>query len=66
MIVIVNGEKRELTPGTTVAELVAELTPAEHGVAVAVNGTVVPRGTWESTELHDADRVEVLTAVQGG
>ncbi len=66
MIVIVNGEKRELAAGTTVAELVAELAPVERGVAVAVNGAVIPRGVWESTELRDADRVEVLTAVQGG
>jgi sulfur carrier protein len=44
-----------------------EITGApERGVAVAVDGEVVPRGQWTSTELHDGQRVEVLQAVQGG
>jgi sulfur carrier protein len=66
MNVTVNGAARELTPGTTLAQVVAELTSAGAGVAVAVNDTVVPRGAWTATVLADRDRVEVLTAVQGG
>ncbi len=66
MKVIVNGEPRQLPPGTTVAALVSLLTGAASGVAVAVNGTVVARGAWQSTRLADSDRVEVLSAVQGG
>ncbi len=66
MNVTVNGAARELTPGTTLAQVVAELTSAAAGVAVAVNDTVVPRGAWTATVLADHDRVEVLTAVQGG
>ncbi len=61
-----NGEPRELPDGTTVALAVAELTPAATGVAAAVNGDVVPRGSWTRTLLHDGDHVEVVTAVQGG
>jgi sulfur carrier protein len=38
----------------------------EAGVAVAVDGVVVPRGAWPATVLADGARVEVLTAVQGG
>jgi sulfur carrier protein len=65
--VIVNGVARELRSRTTVAELVAELTSARRaGIAVAVNGEVVPRGEWDSVALGDDDRVEVLDAVQGG
>ncbi|TNM36618.1 sulfur carrier protein ThiS [Nocardioides albidus] len=37
-----------------------------HGVAVAVNGEVVPRGEWASYPLAEGDVVEVVTAVQGG
>ncbi|WP_059009067.1 sulfur carrier protein ThiS [Streptomyces specialis] len=62
----VNGEPREVPAGTTLAALVAELTTASGGVAAAVNETVVPRGRWPDTALADGDRVEVLTAVQGG
>ncbi|MFD7895877.1 sulfur carrier protein ThiS [Streptomyces sp. NPDC059568] len=64
--VSVNGEARDLASGTTLDILVASLTPAPSGVAAAVNETVVPRGHWSGTVLGDGDRVEVLTAVQGG
>ncbi|PJE98540.1 thiamine biosynthesis protein ThiS [Streptomyces carminius] len=61
-----NGEPRQITGGLTLDRLVAGLTAATTGVAAAVNETVVPRGQWPATELGDGDRVEVLTAVQGG
>ncbi|MCI0686641.1 MAG: sulfur carrier protein ThiS [Sporichthyaceae bacterium] len=74
--VSINGESRQLATGTTVADVVAELAgPGQapeqqprpgRGIAVAVNDEVVPRTAWPSTELTEADRVEVLTAVQGG
>ncbi|GHI48938.1 sulfur carrier protein ThiS [Streptomyces albidoflavus] len=64
--VSVNGERRELAAGTTLETLVAELTSAPRGVAAAVNEAVVPRGAWTATVLGEGDRVEVLTAVQGG
>ncbi len=66
MRVTVNGAPREVAAGATVATVVAELTTAERGVAVAVNETVVARGAWATTRLAAGDRVEVLTAVQGG
>ncbi|WP_030371840.1 sulfur carrier protein ThiS [Streptomyces rimosus] len=64
--VSVNGEPREVPGGLTLDRLVAGLTTASSGVAAAVNETVVPRGQWPATPLSDGDRVEVLTAVQGG
>jgi sulfur carrier protein len=45
---------------------VRTLTAAPRGVAAAVNETVVPRAQWATTALAEGDRVEVLTAVQGG
>ncbi|MEV5241649.1 sulfur carrier protein ThiS [Streptomyces cinnamoneus] len=62
----VNGEHRAVPAGTTLDGLVATLTGAHSGVAAAVNEAVVPRGQWQVTTLGDGDRVEVLTAVQGG
>ncbi|MFJ2646979.1 sulfur carrier protein ThiS [Streptomyces sp. NPDC087420] len=62
----VNGEPRAIGAGTTLDVLVATLTPAPSGVAAALNETVVPRSRWSGTLLGDGDRVEVLTAVQGG
>ncbi|WP_433855925.1 sulfur carrier protein ThiS [Streptomyces kronopolitis] len=64
--VSVNGEPREIAGGLTLDRLVATLTAASAGVAAAVNDLVVPRTQWPTTPLGDGDRVEVLTAVQGG
>ncbi|MGI5490720.1 sulfur carrier protein ThiS [Microtetraspora malaysiensis] len=66
MKVTINGDAGELPDGTTVAQAVRTLTAMTSGVAVAVNDVVVSRGAWESTSLAENDRVEVLTAVQGG
>ncbi|SEF47585.1 sulfur carrier protein [Thermomonospora echinospora] len=66
MRVTVNGQSRELPEGTTVAAVVATVTEATTGVAVAINDEVVSRGSWAGTAVRDQDRVEVLTAVQGG
>ncbi|MFJ8075894.1 sulfur carrier protein ThiS [Streptomyces sp. NPDC096176] len=66
MNVSVNGEVREFADSTTLDAVVAALTAAPSGVAAAVNETVVPRSQWAGTPLGDGDRVEVLTAVQGG
>ncbi|WP_050986396.1 MULTISPECIES: sulfur carrier protein ThiS [unclassified Streptomyces] len=46
--------------------LVASLTSAHSGVAAALNEAVVPRSQWSAAVLAEGDRVEVLTAVQGG
>jgi sulfur carrier protein len=64
--VSVNGERREVPSGTVLDSLVRSLSPAPSGVAAALNETVVPRTRWAGTVLADGDRVEVLTAVQGG
>jgi len=66
MTVTVNGSPREVPAGTTVEQLVAQLTDAPTGVAAAVNGDVLPRRAWANTPLADRDDVEVVTAVQGG
>ncbi len=62
----VNGQTRAVSDGTTLDALIAAVTAAPSGVAAALNETVVPRGEWRRTALSAGDRVEVLTAVQGG
>ncbi|MET9466218.1 sulfur carrier protein ThiS [Streptomyces sp. NPDC006544] len=66
MTISVNGEPLEVEAGTMLAAVVATLTQATRGVAAALNETVVPRGQWPYTSVSEGDRVEVLTAVQGG
>jgi sulfur carrier protein len=60
-----NGQARDVE-AESVADVVAALTAATRGVAVAVDGTVIPRSEWAGTELRDGARVEVLVATQGG
>lgn len=66
MQVWINGERRELAAPTTVVDALAVLGAPAGGVAVAVDGEVVPRAEWSTCELTEGARVEVLTAVQGG
>ncbi|MFC8848915.1 MULTISPECIES: sulfur carrier protein ThiS [unclassified Micromonospora] len=66
MELTVNGAGRTLPAGATVADLIGLVTDQRRGLAVAVNGEVVPRGGWPATPLRDGDRVEVLSAAQGG
>jgi thiazole synthase len=68
MKIELNGEPRELPGGATLADAVRE-SGAERegrGVAVALDGEVVPRAEWDSTALADGHSVEVLAAIQGG
>ncbi len=67
----VNGSPAQLPSPATVAALVAAMTGtgagvSSRGIAVALNGEVVPRSAWDATHLRPGDRVEVLTAAQGG
>ncbi|SCL40822.1 sulfur carrier protein ThiS [Micromonospora pallida] len=66
MELTVNGVGRSLPDTATVVDLVRAVTADHRGVAVAVNGEVVPRTGWPATALRDGDRVEVLSAAQGG
>ena len=67
MTIEVNGEPVELDEPVTVAAVVERAGGAERrGVAVAVDGEVVPRSAWDSTAVSDGQRVEVVGAIQGG
>ncbi|HTA36892.1 MAG TPA: sulfur carrier protein ThiS [Solirubrobacteraceae bacterium] len=67
-MIVLNGEHCDVRAGETVAAVLARLDLAldARGVAVAVDGEVVPRAQWQSFALAEHARVEVLTAMQGG
>lgn len=62
----VNGESVELSDGSSLAGLVDSHVTQTKGVAIAVNQEVIPRSMWASTSLTAGDRIEILTAAQGG
>lgn len=68
MRIELNGHEREVGDGASVVDLVGTLLAASgaRGVAVAVDGEVVPRSEWDRTSVREGQRVEVLRAAQGG
>ena len=68
MRVVLNGDPRDLPEEATVGAAVSATgaSSSRRGLAVAVDGEVVPRGEWDVTQLREGQRVEILQAVQGG
>jgi sulfur carrier protein len=63
----VNGHDEPLS-AETLAALLAEkaVDTGQRGIAVALNGAIVPRAAWPQTKLHPGDSVEIVRARQGG
>ncbi len=68
MQLVVNAVAADVDDAATIADIVRGLTDVAEprGVAVALNGSVVPRADWAATRPADGDTIDVLTAVQGG
>ena len=66
--IVLNGAPRDVPDGLTVEALLRHVgrDPAAPGVAVAVGDRVVRRTEWAETSIDEGDRVEVITAAQGG
>jgi sulfur carrier protein len=64
--IVVNGTPRQVLPGTTIAELLAELQMTANHVAVEVNLELVPRAKHAQHALGEADRLEIVSLVGGG
>jgi sulfur carrier protein len=66
-MIFVNGERTELPPGT-IWDLLNRrgIDPAGRGVAIALNGAVVPCARWPETEFGEGDRIDIVRAFAGG
>ncbi len=63
----VNGESEPLAAATLDALLAEKAVDTmQRGIAVALNGSVVPRASWRDTALKPGDSVEIVRARQGG
>jgi len=66
LTVVVNGEKREIDPGTTVRDLLDAMQIGAGPIAVEVNSKVVRRAQHAEHRLSAEDRIEIVTLVGGG
>ncbi|MCL6537620.1 MAG: sulfur carrier protein ThiS [Acidothermus sp.] len=64
--IVFNGTERLVPDGVNVQDLLRLTYEQTTGLAVSVNGAVVPRARWPETIVRERDEIEVLTAVQGG
>lgn len=67
-MIVLNGQRADACAGETLLAVLGRLglDAGARGVAVAVDGEIVPRAGWESYALPEDAHVEVLTAMQGG
>ncbi len=66
---VLNGQTREfpqLAAPALLHGLISELGLKGDRVAVEHNGSIVPRGEWETTSLSEGDRLEIVHFVGGG
>lgn len=66
MRITVNDSLQEFEDELSVSELIARLGIKKGPVAIALNGTVVPRDRFETTHLMDGDKVQIIHVVGGG
>ena len=64
--VTINGEYRQVPPGTSLAQLIAEVGLNPHRVAVERNLEIVPRSTFGQMMVEDGDAYEIVHFVGGG
>lgn len=66
MNILINGDKQQFDDNLTAAKLVEQLGLQGRRIAMEVNQEIVPRSSYESFQLNENDRVEIINAVGGG
>jgi len=66
MKIVVNGEQQEADESLTVAQLLQNLNLRSEQVAVEINLKILDRSAFPAWNLHDGDKVEILSFIGGG
>jgi sulfur carrier protein len=66
MMVTINGERREVPEGLTVAALIEHLGMKDGRIAIERNLDILPRSEWKTTDVHANDSYEIVHFVGGG
>ena len=66
LTIIVNGEQRAAKPGSTVTDLLREMSLDPGRVAIERNLEILSRADWQNTTIQAGDRYEIVQFVGGG
>jgi thiamine biosynthesis protein ThiS len=66
LTIIVNGEQRAAKPGSTVTDLLHEMSLEPGRVAIERNLEILSRADWPKTTIQPGDRYEIVQFVGGG
>ena len=66
MRIQVNGESQELADGSSLEDLVRDLSLPPVRIAIEINRNVARRSEWANTLLREGDRIEIVHFVGGG
>ncbi len=66
MKIVVNGETKEIAGNLNLAGLLEHLSMPDERIAIELNKEVVRKKDWETIEINDADKIEIIHFVGGG
>lgn len=66
MFVTLNGKKQEIKEAMPLSRLLTEFKVPEKGVAIEVNGNIIPRSEFSNLRIREGDIIEMLRIVGGG
>ena len=66
MKIIINGQTKEFSEGTSISEALKELSLDGKVMAAAINMEIVKQNNWDTHKLKDGDKLELLDFVGGG
>ncbi len=66
MNIIVNGEKLNISKNSTISQLLQILEISDKVMAVAINMEIVKKDKWDTHQIEEGDKLELLHFVGGG
>lgn len=62
----INNNSQAVASGTTISDLLLEISQQENGIAIAINNIVIPKINWTKHQLKSNDNILIIKATQGG
>lgn len=67
MTITINNKPVEVASQEVLQQIVfQQIGENSKGIAVAINGQVVPKDSWLETHVHENDDILIIKATQGG